>query len=168
MTARRQPQPTEADAARFWAKVDTTAGPDGCWPWTAGRFAATGYGAFAVNRMNRLAHRVAYELVVDGIPPGLQLDHVCHDADVCQTVPCDHRRCVNPAHLRPVTARENNLRGRSPAARNAVKSHCPQGHPYAGDNLTVSVGRRVCRACSRARCAQYRDALAKVAAAAVR
>ena len=34
---------------------------------------------------------------------------------------------------------------------NARKTHCPQGHPLAGDNLRVSTrGYRICRACERA------------------
>ena len=46
---------------RFWDKVDKD-GPDGCWEWTAGR-SITGYGRFLVDGKNRLAHRVAWELV---------------------------------------------------------------------------------------------------------
>lgn len=30
-------------------------------------------------------------------------------------------------------------------------THCPQGHPYAGDNLFIDQGRRKCRTCYRAR-----------------
>lgn len=35
---------------------------------------------------------------------------------------------------------------------NALKTHCPKGHPYSGENLyTTSLGHRQCRACIRAR-----------------
>jgi hypothetical protein len=44
-------------------------------------------------------HKLAYELVVGDVPPGLQLDHLC-----CNKV------CVNPTHLEPVTAKENRRR----------------------------------------------------------
>ena len=79
-----------------------------------------------------LAHRVAYELQVGPIPVGLQLDHLCRV-----------RSCVNPAHLEPVTSAENTRRG-----LRAMKTHCPQGHPYAGENLLIRpTGQRRCRTC---------------------
>jgi hypothetical protein len=70
----------------------------------------------------------------------LQIDHLCRV-----------RHCVNPAHMEPVTPRENILR--SPvalAAINARKTHCPQGHPLSGANLyRTPQGFRACRECRR-------------------
>lgn len=41
--------------------------------------------------------------------------------------------------------------------RNSQKTHCPAGHPYAGDNLYVNPkGRRECRACHRERTRERR------------
>jgi hypothetical protein len=40
---------------RFWSKVDTSAGPCGCWPWTAAR--ARGYGRFFWDGKVRQAHQ---------------------------------------------------------------------------------------------------------------
>jgi hypothetical protein len=113
----------------------------GCWIWT-GRPGVDGYGVVrrSARGPGRAAHRVVYELLVSPIPDGLTLDHLCR-------TPC----CVNPAHLEPVTIRENILRGTCPSAINAKKTHCPKGHPLSGDNLHIkrcaSGDRRVCRAC---------------------
>jgi hypothetical protein len=115
---------------RFWPKVDRR-GPDECWPWKRSLNQA-GYGRFSLNNKHVQAHRIAYTLTIGPIPDGLTIDHLCHGAD--ETCPggrtCLHRRCVNPAHLEPVTMGVNLLRGRTPPARNVAKTHCPKGHPY--------------------------------------
>lgn len=134
-------------ASRFWTKVDRDGplpefrpdlGP--CWLWL-GATDPRGYGMLRVDGKVRRAHRWSYEHHVGPIPEGLQIDHLCR-------VPA----CVNPAHLEPVTSRENTVvRGvTAPAAVNARKTHCPQGHPYSGDNLvTRRGGGRLCRICRR-------------------
>lgn len=132
-------RPTEAD--RFWAKVDKT---DGCWLWI-GTIAPNGYGQFRLASRGPLvyAHRYAYEVCVGPIPDGLELDHVRERG-------CEHTNCVNPAHLEPVTGRENNRRSDSVSATNARKTHCKRGHPLSGANLYVRPnGYRKCRACAR-------------------
>lgn len=143
----------------FVAQVDTTAGPHGCWMWR-GHQTPDGYGQFG--RPPRRAHRVAYELMVRPIPAGLRIDHRCHNNDEsCPGgVACPHRLCVNPAHLEPVTQRENLLRSRHTMPhRNAAKTHCPQGHPYTPENTYQTVTakgrqRRECRTCRRERATQ--------------
>lgn len=125
---------------RMLYHTNRTAG--GCWEWTAARQAPTrtgsgGYGFVRIDKTNRMAHRVMYELLVEPIPDGLQLDHLCRN-----------RLCVNPAHLEPVTPLENTQRGMR-SRGTPHKTHCPQGHPYAGDNLYVYQGRRHCVACRR-------------------
>lgn len=133
---------------RFWLKVDTS-GP--CWLWTGARTGA-GYGKLYRNGRAVEAHRVAYELFVGPIPPGLDLDHLCRN-----------RACVNPAHLEPVT-RSVNLRrgavGRSGAtAINRGKTHCKRKHEFTPENTVVDRrGRRNCRICKRDAARQrYRD-----------
>lgn len=136
---------------RFWAKVDKRK-PSDCWPWL-GAQGSGGYGTIRrTGGGNTPVHRVSYELFVGPIPAGLDIDHTCHDPEVCtKGDSCPHRQCVNPAHLDPVTHRENVLRGDTIMSKNAVKMHCPQGHPYEGENLYITpAGGRDCRTCRRA------------------
>ena len=156
MSGRKRRRAPLAD--RFWTKVNKDGptpeqrpelGP--CWQWTASTTAQgygqirTGGGAGAM----LYAHRVAYEFTVGPIPGGLQLDHLWRV-----------RRCVNPAHLEPVTNRENGLRGESFAAINACKTHCPKGHEYTPGNTVVDSndGSRKCRICRREASVAYRAA----------
>lgn len=94
-------------AQRFWSKVNTTAGPDGCWPWTAGRD-SHGYGRFWLDGHNLGAHRIAFELVTGEHPGALEIDHTCFN-----------RACMNPTHLRPATHKQNNEHRRG-AQRNSA------------------------------------------------
>jgi hypothetical protein len=82
---------------RFWNKVQPMGS---CWIWVACRNAA-GYGSVSDgNGGTMLAHRRAWQALIGDLPP--VLDHICHV-----------RACVNPAHLRPVTVKQNceNLLG---------------------------------------------------------
>ncbi len=137
---------------RFWAKVDRR-GPYECWPWL-GSISAAGYGPFRTNGYH-LAHRFAYGLLVGPIPEGYQVDHDCHNKAAAVGLctggsSCLHRRCCNPAHLEAVTGRTNTLRSLAPSALNAVKTHCPNGHPYDDVNTYRDRKGRRCRACARA------------------
>jgi len=111
----------------------------GCWLWIAG-VNPLGYGQFWWSGRTVTAHRFAYEREVGPIPDGLELDHLCRT-----------RCCVNPAHLEPVTHRENTLRGDTITGRQARQTHCKRGHPLSGPNLYAKPnGRRQCRTCAAA------------------
>ena len=126
------------DPARFWSHVQKQPG-DGCWLW-AGATNRGGYGRFDAGQSS-LAHCWAWIQEHGPVPEGLELDHRCRTP-----------ACVRPSHLEPVTHRENVLRGESPSAVNARKTHCPRGHPLGGTNLAVDPqGHRRCRACKRER-----------------
>lgn len=114
---------------------------DGCWLWMGAVCRTPGfdYGRVHWEGKTRLAHRLAYTLLV-GDPGPLQLDHLCRTP-----------RCCNPSHLEPVTARENVMRGETEARRNSSKTHCKNGHPLSGENLYIDPrGKRHCRTCDRA------------------
>lgn len=102
----------------------------GCWLWT-GKMSNSGYGRVWVGGRERLAHRAFYEASHGEIREGLELDHLCRT-----------KLCVNPAHLEPVTPRENSQRN------NRRIKKCVRGHEYSGDNVYVRPnGWRECRAC---------------------
>lgn len=107
---------------KFWEKVDSSGGPDACWPWT-GFIGRAGYGH--VRRLGRTleAHRYAF-LLVRGIMSTREqcLDHLCRN-----------KACCNPAHLEVVSNRENVLRGKSCALK-VLATHCPSGHALTPEN----------------------------------
>lgn len=131
--------------------------PNGCWAWT-GADGGRGYGsirrrASETHHAATKAHRAVYEVLVGPIPEGLTLDHLCHtrNPDCPGGFTCPHRRCVNPAHLEPVTGRENQLRSaNAPSAINARKTHCKRGHEFTPDNIyrqPAKPNKRYCVAC---------------------
>ena len=93
--------------AIFSARVDLTAGRDGCWPYLGSR-RANGYGRLRVYGKHELAHRVAYWIayaveLTDG-------QMVCHT--------CDNPPCCNPVHLflgdHTLNMRDRSAKGRAP------------------------------------------------------
>jgi hypothetical protein len=124
--------------ARFWSKVSKTST---CWIWN--KALVRGYGHCFWQGRYRIAHIVAYELLIGPVPKGLELDHKCRVTS-----------CVNPAHLEPVTHRENVIvRGVGPFAQRARQTHCLRGHEFTPKNTYIhkSRGVRVCRTCHRDR-----------------
>lgn len=83
---------------RFWAKVDKSAGPDACWPWTGTR-SVTGYGVMRLELdgvfSTQKVHRLAF-LLAHGEWPEPLCRHLCSSA-----------LCVNPAHLEAGNDQQN-------------------------------------------------------------
>jgi hypothetical protein len=83
-------------------------GPNECWPWSGA--VSNGYGRItgpAPERKKFLVHRVAYEAANGPIPDGMFIDHRCHN-----------KLCVNPAHLRVVTNKQNSEHAAGPLSNN--------------------------------------------------
>ena len=107
----------------------------GCWIWTG---SGTRYGNFMVNGKAIMTHRWAWEQKNGPVPDGLVLDHYR----------CENTKCCNPDHLRPVTPRENALRGNTVTSANAAKDKCPK----CGSEFTPFKGGRYCKPCQKERC----------------
>jgi hypothetical protein len=144
----RTPERVIADLAENSALTDGD-----CVEWTADLTNA-GYGRFtwkSPEGMIRGAHRVAYHVLVAPVPVDKVIDHLCRN-----------RKCIRLDHLDVVQQRENVMRSPiAPAAINAAKTHCPQGHEYSPENTyvytfkTKKTTTRICRACASAHHRRY-------------
>ena len=133
----RKARTWDRNVARFWTRVDQSAGPDGCWLWT-GKLLPTGHGETCFWR-ERYAHRFSWRIANGDIPVGLDITHAS------LTCPA---HCVNPAHLVAMTTRDHILRLPTQAAAvNARKTQCMNGH---SDWVHTASG-RYCRTCTRER-----------------
>lgn len=90
---------------RFWEKVDIP-DKDSCWIWTG---FCPRYGRFSFEGKSVAAHRFSYELCKGKIPDGMAVLHSC-----------DNTKCVNPAHLRLGTQKDN---AKDRSDRNRVARH---------------------------------------------
>jgi hypothetical protein len=134
----------------FWDKVNKN-GPipehnsylGKCWIWTG--YKNQGYGQINIAYANGVSttarcHRISYKLLKDNNIDNLDLDldHLCRV-----------RACVNPDHLE-LKNRQGNLLADgsvSIARKNAIKTHCPQGHEYSPDNVYWYKNMRQCNIC---------------------
>jgi hypothetical protein len=85
---------------RFWARVDRSGGPDGCWPWQ-GAVSSNGYGNYTFKgggeRGCKTAQRVAWMLTYGTIPEEMTVDHI----------DCETKLCMNPQHFQLLPMAEN-------------------------------------------------------------
>lgn len=112
-----------------------------CWMWTGARNDHSDYGRITLRQEKVYVHRLSYELFVGPIPEGLTIDHICRNTG-----------CLNPAHLRAVTQRDNTVKyGKTGAcAVNSRRTYCKNGHPFDSNNTRVRHnGHRQCKTCNR-------------------
>ena len=104
---------------RFWEKVDRSAGPDACWPFTGAKN-DKGYGVFFVGEGDGPANAIAsrFAFTIERREPGD--DRVCHR--------CDNPACCNPAHLFAGSQADNI------ADMWAKDRQSPPPHPRGADN----------------------------------
>lgn len=112
------PRLVKSKSMDFWSKVTKT---ETCWLWTG--YTHHGYGLHYINAKATRAHRISWESVYGEIGDGMHLDHICHNT-----------RCVNPSHLRVVTASQNgqNRKGPNKNSTTGVRgvSRSKMGKPY--------------------------------------
>lgn len=77
----------DKDIARFWAKVDQSAGPDGCWPWLGG-CDRKGYGLFFAGGRKFRAARLALALAGQEPTGGQFACHHCDNPGCCNNLRC--------------------------------------------------------------------------------
>ena len=127
----------QSKRSNIWEKIEIT---DSCWLWH-GCFNSSGYGQCTYEGKDHRVHRLIYQWMIGPIPDGKQLDHLCR-------VRC----CVNPFHLEVVTLKENVLRGIGITAKNAVKTHCINGHKFNNENTYLAKRKRgIQRECKKCR-----------------
>jgi hypothetical protein len=89
-------QYTSAHVDQLNRKVDSSGGPDACWPWLGWKD-KRGYGYKQLGYRKRIfAHRMAWMVVNGEIPEGMNVLHSC-----------DNPSCCNPAHLSLGTHADN-------------------------------------------------------------
>ena len=120
---------------RFWAYVERR-GDEECWPWLGSLY--RGYGRIMVAGSRIPVTRFSWSLR-NGPWPAER--YACHT--------CDNPRCVNPQHIWPGTAEENQ---RDAVAKKrhhcARKTHCVHGHAFSEANTYINPrGDRMCRTC---------------------
>ena len=126
----------------FWVRVNRLSDQE-CWVWKGSKYPA-GYGFFSHKEYSKVIRATHASLF---ILTGQWPTYVMHL--------CDNPPCVNPAHLRQATHKENMedkvAKGR---LRNQYKNrtHCSKGHEYIEGSYWFRKGTtyRICKECHNA------------------
>lgn len=127
-----------------FAEASAGRAPEECWPWP-GPLNRQGYPSGRTH--GRSPHQRAWEAANGPIPENMQVDHRCHSEErSCRKGRlCPHRRCVNPSHLRILTAKQN-----SQLRTDLAVLACTKGHPRTEEYGYVRPrGTWRCRVCHR-------------------
>jgi hypothetical protein len=122
----------EPPELRFFRQV-SWGGSCGCWNWE-GATDKDGYGIFGITVERGLAkkikaHRFAFQLLVNDIPDGMTIDHLCKNTG-----------CVNPDHMECVSLSENSKRAKPKSV------FCKRGHIRQDDRKNPN--KRRCYICN--------------------
>ncbi len=116
---------------RFWSKVDTSAGVDGCWPWLGSATASVWF-----DGRRRRVHRLVYELTTGELLGSRVVVARCRDP-----------LCVNPRHLAAATKGQvqnrrarANRNNRNSLVRNVYRDRDRWRAAITEDGIAVHVG----------------------------
>lgn len=99
-------------------------------------------------KVNAAVHRLVLEAFVGPCPDGME---ACHADDDRRHNALDNLRWDTKA----ANCQDRTRNGGSP---NALKTHCPQGHPYTPENTYRDAGSRKCRTCKIRRATEWKRA----------
>lgn len=145
-TTLRRPRGMGPYEVAEWLLSSAVEGPGGCLTSSLTTTSGGGYATVRLNGRMIGAHRLIHEVMVGAIPPGMVVDHECHDPQTCPGgMSCPHRACINPEHL-IAKAPAANLAPARVSRRH--QDECINGHSFTPENTHVDgKGRRHCRAC---------------------
>lgn len=149
--------------AKFQSRI-IKGNPDECWSWQGVR-TPDNYGYMRQANMvngkeesyiNIFVHRLAYYINYGEIPTDMVVDHTCHNPKLCSGgKECEHRSCINPAHLTITTPLKNRVRS---VMSSSVKGKCRNNlHEWNEANVqTLGSGKKVCISCKKAQAERAR------------
>ena len=98
------PHPRPIDVEKFMGKVNklecAKGQSSGCWIWTGAK-ESYGYGIKRISGVKIKTHRLAYRIWHGPLDPNKE---IAHDCGLGRR---DNKLCVNPAHLKQVSHKEN-------------------------------------------------------------
>lgn len=148
---------------RLYADVNVL-DSESCWLWNKSTV-KDGYGKMRriINgkQLPIFVHRLSWYTQFGEIPDGMVVDHTCHNPATCAGGPtCEHRRCINPNHMRLTTMKDNISKGSSVRANVGL---CKNNlHEWIDENTKIwSSGKKVCLPCVKAQAKRAKERTGK-------